>query len=79
MGLNSDDGTIRSSYRLLGAVSLFQLLITVCLQLNNFRQRQRARQEWRLYRDLRYMTRTRQNNTALDRIVVFNNLSLFYS
>lgn len=52
MGLNSDDGTIRSSYRLLGAVSLFQLLITVCLQLNNFRQRQRARQEWRLYRDL---------------------------
>ncbi|XP_030280259.1 peroxisome biogenesis factor 10 isoform X2 [Sparus aurata] len=52
MGLNSDDGTIRSSYRLLGAVSLFQLLITVCLQLNNFRQRQRARQEWRLHRDL---------------------------
>lgn len=52
MGLNSDDGTIRSSYKLLGAVSLLQLLLTVCLQLNNFRQRQRARQEWKLYRNL---------------------------
>ncbi|XP_019124907.2 peroxisome biogenesis factor 10 [Larimichthys crocea] len=51
-GPNSDDGTIRSTYRLLGAVSLLQLLITVCLQLNNFRQRQRARQEWKLYRNL---------------------------
>ncbi|XP_026222599.1 peroxisome biogenesis factor 10 [Anabas testudineus] len=52
MGLNSDDGTIRSSYRLLGFVSLLQLLLTLCLQLNNFRQRQRARQEWKLYRNL---------------------------
>lgn len=52
MGLNSDDVTIRSSYRLLGALSLLQLLITVCLQLNNFRQKQRARQEWKLYRTL---------------------------
>ncbi|XP_040918798.1 peroxisome biogenesis factor 10 [Toxotes jaculatrix] len=52
MGLNTSDGTIRSSYRLLGAVSLLQLLITVCLQFNNFRQRQRARQEWKLYRNL---------------------------
>uniref|UniRef100_UPI0037E83910 peroxisome biogenesis factor 10 isoform X2 n=1 Tax=Semicossyphus pulcher TaxID=241346 RepID=UPI0037E83910 len=52
MGLTGEDGTIRSSYRLLGALSLLQLLITVCLQLNNFRQRQRARQEWKLYRTL---------------------------
>uniref|UniRef100_A0A4W6CY16 RING-type E3 ubiquitin transferase n=1 Tax=Lates calcarifer TaxID=8187 RepID=A0A4W6CY16_LATCA len=52
MGPNSSDGTIRNSYRLLGAVSLLQLLITVCLQLNNFRQRQRARQEWKLHRNL---------------------------
>ncbi|XP_068589587.1 peroxisome biogenesis factor 10 [Cebidichthys violaceus] len=52
MGLGSDDGTIRSSYRLLGALSLLQLLVTVCLQLNSFRQKQRARQEWKLYRSL---------------------------
>ncbi|XP_029013233.1 peroxisome biogenesis factor 10 [Betta splendens] len=52
MGPNTGDGTIRSCYRLLGAVSLLQLLFTVCLQLNNFRQRQRARQEWKLYRNL---------------------------
>ncbi|KAM7405469.1 hypothetical protein PAMP_012728 [Pampus punctatissimus] len=51
-GVSSDDSTIRSCYRLLGAVSLLQLLITVCLQLNNFRQRQRAREEWKLYRNL---------------------------
>ncbi|KAM6981553.1 peroxisome biogenesis factor 10 [Tautogolabrus adspersus] len=51
-GQDGDDGPISSSYRLLGAVSLLQLLITVCLQLNNFRQRQRARQEWKLYRNL---------------------------
>ncbi|XP_072223700.1 peroxisome biogenesis factor 10 [Leuresthes tenuis] len=52
MGLNGNDATIRRSYRLLGAVSLVQLLITVYLHLNNFRQRQRARQEWRLHRKL---------------------------
>lgn len=51
-GLGGDDGVIRSSYRLLGAISLLQLIITVCLQLNNFRQRQRARQEWKLHRNL---------------------------
>ncbi|XP_057715204.1 peroxisome biogenesis factor 10 [Corythoichthys intestinalis] len=51
-GLRNDDGTIRSSYRLLGAVSLIQLFVTMYLQLNNFRQRQRARQEWKLYRNL---------------------------
>ncbi|KAM9855132.1 peroxisome biogenesis factor 10 [Aulostomus maculatus] len=52
LGVNSDDGTIRSTYRLLGAVFLLQLLTTVCLQINNFRQRQRARQEWQLHRNL---------------------------
>ncbi|XP_022065343.1 peroxisome biogenesis factor 10 isoform X2 [Acanthochromis polyacanthus] len=52
MGLSGDDTTIRSSYRLLGAVSILQLFITGCLQLNNFKQRQRARQEWKLYRNL---------------------------
>lgn len=52
MGPSSDDGTIRSSYRLLGLVSLLQLLVTVSLQLNNFRQKQRVKQEWKLYRSL---------------------------
>ncbi|XP_047450550.1 peroxisome biogenesis factor 10 [Mugil cephalus] len=52
MGPSGDDGAIRSFYRLLGAMSLLQLLITVYLQINNFRQRQRARREWKLYRDL---------------------------
>uniref|UniRef100_A0A3Q3X710 RING-type E3 ubiquitin transferase n=1 Tax=Mola mola TaxID=94237 RepID=A0A3Q3X710_MOLML len=52
MAPNSSDRTIRTSYRLLGLLSLLQLIITVCLQLNNFRQRQRARQEWKLYRKL---------------------------
>ncbi|KAJ4934223.1 hypothetical protein JOQ06_007025 [Pogonophryne albipinna] len=47
-----DDSTIRSSYRLLGALSLLQLLITVSLQLNNYRKKQRARQEWQLHRNL---------------------------
>ncbi|XP_034074343.1 peroxisome biogenesis factor 10 isoform X3 [Gymnodraco acuticeps] len=51
-GLQGDDGTIRSSYRLLGALSLLQLLITVSLQLNNYRKKQRARQEWQLHRNL---------------------------
>ncbi|KAM4737617.1 peroxisome biogenesis factor 10 isoform 2-T2 [Anableps anableps] len=51
-GPNAGEPTIRSSYRLLGTVSFLQLLIAVALQLNNFRQRQRARQEWRLYRNL---------------------------
>ncbi|XP_054465514.1 peroxisome biogenesis factor 10 [Anoplopoma fimbria] len=52
MGPGSDDVTIRSSYRLLGALSLLQLIVTVSLQLNSFRQKQRARQEWKLYRNL---------------------------
>ncbi|XP_032375747.1 peroxisome biogenesis factor 10 isoform X1 [Etheostoma spectabile] len=51
-GLSGKDGTIRTSYRLLGAVSLLQLLVTVGLQLNAFRQKQRARQEWKLHRNL---------------------------
>ncbi|KAM9342115.1 peroxisome biogenesis factor 10 [Pholidichthys leucotaenia] len=52
VGLSGDDSSIRNSYRILGAISLLQLLLTVSLQLNNFRQRQRARHEWKLYRNL---------------------------
>lgn len=63
-GPNGDDSTIRSSYRLLGVISFLQLLITVCLQLNNFRQRQRARQEWKLYRNLSPQHTVRSNPRA---------------
>ncbi|XP_034733696.1 peroxisome biogenesis factor 10 [Etheostoma cragini] len=51
-GLSGEDGAIRTSYRLLGAVSLLQLVLTVALQLNTFRQKQRARQEWKVHRSL---------------------------
>ncbi|XP_056278304.1 peroxisome biogenesis factor 10 isoform X2 [Pseudoliparis swirei] len=53
IGLGGDpDESVGSSFRLLGALSLLQLLVTVCLQLNAFRRKQRARQEWKLYRNL---------------------------
>lgn len=51
MGPSGDDGAIRTSYRLLGALSLLQLLLTVLLQLHNFRRRQRSRGEWRVHRN----------------------------
>ncbi|XP_056130893.1 peroxisome biogenesis factor 10 [Lampris incognitus] len=51
-GVGGEDRGIRTAYRFLGAMSLLQLAVTVALQLNNFRQRQRARQEWKLYRNL---------------------------
>ncbi|XP_062248102.1 peroxisome biogenesis factor 10 isoform X1 [Platichthys flesus] len=69
MGRHSSDGTIRSSYRLLGAVSLLQLVITVCLQLNNFRQRQRARMEWKLYRKLSPQ-RTKSSSSRVARCIL---------
>ncbi|XP_028848358.1 peroxisome biogenesis factor 10 [Denticeps clupeoides] len=47
-----DDRAIRNSYRLLGGVSLLQLAITLALQFNSLRQRQRARQEWKQHRNL---------------------------
>ncbi|RVE71241.1 hypothetical protein OJAV_G00071940 [Oryzias javanicus] len=51
-GLSGDDASIRTTYRLLGAVSLLQLLGSVGLQWGSFRQRQKAREEWKLYRSL---------------------------
>lgn len=61
--LSEDSGSIRSHYRLLGAVSLLQLLITTCLHVNNFRQRQRSQQEWKLYRNLMHTTRNSPQHT----------------
>lgn len=50
--MTGDEGDIQSSYRLLGVISLMQLALTLALQFNNLRQRQRARQEWRQHRNL---------------------------
>lgn len=44
-GEGGGGGTIRSTYRLLGALSLLQLLLTVILQLKSYKQRQRSRAE----------------------------------
>ncbi|XP_048860775.1 peroxisome biogenesis factor 10 isoform X1 [Brienomyrus brachyistius] len=52
LGMSGDDRLIRNSYRALGMVSLLQLGLTLVLQFNNLRQRQRARQEWKLHRNL---------------------------
>nr|XP_056721270.1 peroxisome biogenesis factor 10 [Euleptes europaea] len=51
-GLAGNDQNIRSSYRLLGIVSLLHLALTVGTQAYSYQQRQRARQEWKLHRNL---------------------------
>lgn len=50
--LPGEDGRARASYRLLGLLSLLHLALSVGLRLHGFRQRQRARKEWRLHRHL---------------------------
>ncbi|XP_072101210.1 peroxisome biogenesis factor 10 isoform X3 [Mobula birostris] len=51
-GLFRDSVGIRWSYELLGKISLLQLALMVVMQVNSHRQRQRARQEWKLHRNL---------------------------
>ncbi|NXS58953.1 PEX10 factor, partial [Brachypteracias leptosomus] len=51
-GLQGEDQSIRASYRFLGIISLFHLLLTIGVQLYSFKQRQRGRQEWKLHRNL---------------------------
>ncbi|XP_074874163.1 peroxisome biogenesis factor 10 isoform X3 [Carettochelys insculpta] len=53
-GLPGDDQSVRSSYKLLGIVSLLHLVLTVGVQIYSFQQRQRARLEWKLHRNLSY-------------------------
>lgn len=48
----AEDTRARESYRLLGFISLLHLALSVGLQLYGFRQRQRARREWKLHRGL---------------------------
>lgn len=50
--LPGEDLRARTSYRLLGLISLLHLALSLGLQLYSFRQKQRARKEWRLHRNL---------------------------
>uniref|UniRef100_A0A6I8NST1 Peroxisome biogenesis factor 10 n=1 Tax=Ornithorhynchus anatinus TaxID=9258 RepID=A0A6I8NST1_ORNAN len=50
--LPGDDRNIRTSYKLLGVVSLLHLLLSVGAQVYGFRQRRQARKEWKLHRSL---------------------------
>ncbi|XP_073937664.1 peroxisome biogenesis factor 10 isoform X2 [Castor canadensis] len=52
-----EDQRARAGYQLLGLVSLLHLALSMGLQLYGFRQRQRARKEWRLHRNLSYHRR----------------------
>ncbi|XP_036035203.1 peroxisome biogenesis factor 10 isoform X3 [Onychomys torridus] len=50
--LPGEDLRAHTSYRLLGLISLLHLALSIGLQLYSFRQKQRARKEWRLHRNL---------------------------
>ncbi|XP_063001100.1 peroxisome biogenesis factor 10 isoform X2 [Elgaria multicarinata webbii] len=55
-GLAGDDQSVRSSYKLLGIVSLLHLVLMAGIHAYSFQRRQRARQEWKLHRNLSYQT-----------------------
>uniref|UniRef100_A0A8D1UGW0 RING-type E3 ubiquitin transferase n=1 Tax=Sus scrofa TaxID=9823 RepID=A0A8D1UGW0_PIG len=48
----AEDPRVRTGYRLLGLLSLLHLALSAGLQLYSSRQKQRARQEWKLHRGL---------------------------
>uniref|UniRef100_A0A8D2CJU4 Peroxisome biogenesis factor 10 n=1 Tax=Sciurus vulgaris TaxID=55149 RepID=A0A8D2CJU4_SCIVU len=50
--LLGEDPRACAHYRLLGLISLLHLALSVGLQVYSFRQRRRARKEWRLHRNL---------------------------
>ncbi|XP_007943624.1 peroxisome biogenesis factor 10 [Orycteropus afer afer] len=47
-----DELRARATYKVLGAISLLHLVLSIGVQLYSFKQRQRARKEWRLHRRL---------------------------
>ncbi|NXC47277.1 PEX10 factor, partial [Penelope pileata] len=63
-GLQREDQSIRSSYRFLGIISLFHLLLTIAVQIHSFKQKQRARQEWKLHRNLAHQKNTSKEKTT---------------
>lgn len=68
--VSGDDPWIRTSYRLLGALSLLQLGITLTLQFNNLRQRQRARQQWKQHRNLLPSLQVSQSSSRSSRCIL---------
>ncbi|NXG17416.1 PEX10 factor, partial [Grallaria varia] len=63
-GLQGQDQSIRSSYKFLGIISLFHLLLTIGVQMYSFKQKQRARQEWKLHRSLAHQKNTSKDKAA---------------
>ncbi|NWI70760.1 PEX10 factor, partial [Todus mexicanus] len=63
-GLQGEDQSIQSSYRFLGIISLLHLLLTIGVQLYSFKQKQRARQEWKLHRSLPHHKNVTTESTA---------------
>ncbi|NWS17549.1 PEX10 factor, partial [Pachyramphus minor] len=61
-GLQVEDQSVLSSYKFLGVISLFHLLLTIGVQMYSFKQKQRARQEWKLHRNLAH-----HKNTSKDK------------
>uniref|UniRef100_A0A8C5UCD4 RING-type E3 ubiquitin transferase n=1 Tax=Malurus cyaneus samueli TaxID=2593467 RepID=A0A8C5UCD4_9PASS len=55
-----EDQSIRSSYKFLGIISLFHLLLTIGVQMYSFKQKQRARQEWKLHRNLAHQNTSKE-------------------
>ncbi|XP_007422619.1 peroxisome biogenesis factor 10 [Python bivittatus] len=54
VGFSEDDQAIRSSYKLLGIISLLHLGLMLSIYAYNFQHRQRARKEWKLHHNLSY-------------------------
>ncbi|XP_026718542.1 LOW QUALITY PROTEIN: peroxisome biogenesis factor 10 [Athene cunicularia] len=63
-GLQGEDQSIRTSYKFLGIISLFHLLLTIGVQMYSFKQRQRARQEWKLHRNMAHQKNTTKGKTT---------------
>ncbi|XP_008850863.1 peroxisome biogenesis factor 10 [Nannospalax galili] len=62
--LPGEDPRARTSYRLLGLISLLHLALSMGLQLYSFRQKQRARKEWRLHRNLSHRRRSLEDRAV---------------
>ncbi|XP_068096790.1 peroxisome biogenesis factor 10 isoform X2 [Hyperolius riggenbachi] len=71
-GSLGDDGIVRKSYSLLGAVSLVHLMLLLCIQLHHFQQKQEAQQKFKLHRRMSYQ---RLNAHYAGRSLILRNWS----